>query len=279
MPAFFIMKGVKLLNLQFFGGGNSGRGRGGGGRSGGGAAGAGAVIDTQFDTLTDKQISDIIKQARTSQLSSSYHDDITQRLILEANWNGLPEVVSNAEMAKLLNSEDTIKLWRTVNNNGSKTSKQIADEFRTDPTFNTGGWGGQVYGGGIYFTSDRGDSMFYGDNRLSPITMGAVLNNRAKVIHASDLNGPRGSAWLQQHPKAAKALGLLPAGRSTFYKPPSGGSRYDTEETARTALAMAMGYNVVRNDVGLNIGLNMQYYTVLDRSAVTIGTKNFYTRQ
>ena len=122
--------------------------------------------------------------------------------------------------------------------------------------------GGQLYGGGLYFTSSLRGSKCYGDrNRVHPSnTIGAVLNKKARVVSMDDLEGTLGASWLRKHPAAAKAMGF------------TGGQTPKYRSVSYTSLAMAMGYNVVSNR---HTG-NEKYYTVLDRSALTTSKKDYY---
>ena len=80
------------------------------------------------------------------------------------------------------------------------------------------------------------------------------------------LYGTMGKNWIKQHPATAKQLG--------FYKDGMGRLRSKHSMGSYTALTMAMGYNVVKN----KHTSNETYYTVLDRSALTTSTKNYYTQ-
>ena len=241
-------------------------GRGSGsGRSGGGSGRQTGPI--RLDTMNDAQLSSFVQQAFGGQLPPGFHDDPTQRLIYAAGWNGTPEVVTAAQAEAMARKRGAVALYRTVNDDigpgrSGKTSSQILDELRTDTTFSTGGWGGQVYGGGVYFSDKMSGSKQYGRRGSNPKTMGAVLNDKAKVVSASDLSGSLGASWVRSHPQAASRLGCSLTA--------SGGVR--ATAGARTAMAMAMGYNVVKN----NAYGREHYYTILDRSALTTSTKDYY---
>ena len=236
-------------------------GRGSGsGRSGGRSSGP-----VRLDTMNDTQLASFVQQALGAQLPPGFHDDPTQRLILAAQWNGAPEVVSSTAAEAMARKRGAVALYRTVNDNPTtgQSSQQIADGFRTDTTFSTGGWGGQVYGGGVYFSDKLAGSKNYGRQRSGPpTTMGAVLNDKAKVVSASDLSGSLGASWVRAHPQAASQLGVRLGS--------SGGVRANAGSL--TSMAMAMGYNVVKN----NTYGREHYYTVLDRSALTTSTKDYY---
>ena len=244
------------------GGRGSGSGRSGGGRTSG---------PIRLDTMSDAQLSSFVQQAFSGQLPASFHDDPTQRLIYAAGWNGTPEVVTAAQAEAMAKKRGAVALYRTVKDNPStnQSAQQVADVFRTDTTFSTGGWGGQVYGGGVYFSDNLAGSKAYGRRiHNPPVTIGAVLNDKAKVI--SDVNlrgaGSIGEAWVKAHPKAAKALGCSLN---------ASGSGVRASNGALTSMAMAMGYNVVRNEFS-GSRAREHYYTILDRSALTTSTKDYY---
>ncbi len=221
--------------------------------------------------MSDTNLAAFIRQAMKATLPSGYHDDITQRLILAAKWNEKPEVVPSDQTEAMAKKRGTVALYRTVNNNSLHriTADSIADDFRTGDVFNTGGHGGQIYGGGAYFSSSLRGAKVYGyrSPNNTPNTIGAVLNQKAKVIAMKDLEGTAGANWIKSHPASARRLG--------FYKDSSGRTRAKHSRGSYTALAMAMGYNVVSNKVGSR----ETYYTVLDRGAVTTSDKNYYSQR
>lgn len=238
-------------------------GRGSGsGRSGGGGGGrpAGPI---RLDAMSDARLASFIQQSNSAQLPPGYRDDPTQRLILAAQWNEQPQIVSSAQAEALARKRGAVALYRTVNDDhrySGKSSQQIADEFRTGAQFQASGHGGQAYGGGAYFSNSHRGSQGYGYGSAS--TIGAVLNDKARVIDASALDGSTGISWIQSHPTAARALGV--SVRS---------GRVQGASTSKTAMAMAMGYNAVSN----NVGAREKYYTIFDRSILTTSTKNYYT--
>jgi len=214
--------------------------------------------------MSDAQLASFVGNAMRIHLPAGFHDDITQRMILAANWNDKPEVVPSAQAEADAKKRGAIVLYRTNRTNPYFTGQQYSDRFRDDGKFSTGGAGGQMYGGGLYFSSSLSGSKRYGDrNRVNPSnTIGAVLNKKAKVVSMDDLEGTLGKNWLRKHPAAAKAMGFsngrsIPTYRNVSY----------------TALAMAMGYNVVSNKVTST----EKYYTVLDRSALTTSKKDYYS--
>ena len=225
----------------------------------------------QLNTMDDASLSAFVGKAMNGKLPAGFHDDITQRLIISAKWNEKPEVLPASKVEAAAKKKDAVVLYRTVNYNPKlrMLSGKVADSLRTDNTFSTGGWNGQFYGGGVYFSDKLSGSKYYGNvrNGNAPTTIGAVLNGKAKVVDMTDLMGAKGMAWVKQHPAAAKALGFSVDKRR---KKPLQSAKH--QEGAYTAMAMAMGYNVVR----CKCGWNENYYTILDRSVLTTSTKDYY---
>ena len=244
-----------------------GRGSGSGRSSGGGGRPSGPI---QLERMSDTQLATFVQRAYGGQIPAGFHDDPTQRLIHAAGWNGQPEIVTATQAEAMARKRGAVALYRTVNDDvgpgrSGKSSSQILNELRTDTVFSTGGWGGQVYGGGVYFSDRLSGSKGYGHRGANPMTMGAVLNSKAKVVSASDLNGSLGANWVRSHPQAASSLGCSLTASGTVR----------ASAGARTAMAMAMGYNVVKN----NASGREHYYTILDRSALTTSTKDYYPQR
>ena len=222
----------------------------------------------ELHKMDDATLASFVQQAKKSRLPHGYHDDITQRMILSAKWNDKPEVLPFSQVEAAAKKRGAVVMYRTVNHNSflKMDSGKVADGFRLDDAFNTGGHGGQMYGGGAYFSSSlrgsKGDG--YRRNGNPPTTIGAVLNGKAKVVSRSDLEGNLGKNWVRSHPVAARQLGLS-IGNSGRLNATHGSGSY-------TALAMAMGYNVVSN----KLHSAETYYTVLDRSALTTSSKDYY---
>ncbi|MBR1553151.1 MAG: hypothetical protein IJ631_03960 [Schwartzia sp.] len=213
--------------------------------------------------MSDTQLASFVDKAMKARLPVGFHGDITQRMILAADWNDKPEVVTSTKAEAAAKKRGTVVLYRTNNPKGRTSAKNYADMLRTGSTFSTGGNGGQQYGGGIYFSNDLNGSKAYGYSSHSN-TIGAVLNKNAKVVAMSDLQGSMGSNWLHQHPVSAKKLGFTTNRYGVVQKKYGMGSY--------TALAMAMGYNVVSS----RVGGGEKYYTVLNRGVLTTSTKDYW---
>ena len=222
----------------------------------------------ELHKMDDATLATFVQKAMGSRLPAGYHDDITQRMILSAKWNEKPEILPFNQVEAAAKKRGAIVLYRTNSTSGRTTAKQYSDAFRTADVFSTGGGGGQQYGGGAYFSDKLSGSKAYGygwRSKNPPNTIGAVLNKNAKIVNMDDLQGSMGRAWINAHPKAARKLG--------FSKDRYGNLTTKYRKGSYTALAMAMGYNVVRN----RVSGGEHYYTVLDRSAVTTSTKDYFS--
>ncbi|MBR2215967.1 MAG: hypothetical protein IJ849_09445 [Selenomonadaceae bacterium] len=255
----------------------AGRGRTGGAGGGGGKGGGGPV---NLSAMSDSQLASFNDNALQANLPNDQYDSYTQRLINAAGWNDKPDVLPDAQVRSLARKKGAMVVYRTLKDDAktSKSAAQIAGDFQQGNANNIGGWGGQAYGGGHYFASTLNESKSYG-NRGS-YTMAGVLNSKAKVVNMSDLRGVKGETWLDAHPNAAKSLGFTkkigggwtPASRGKRTIPGTNGKQSNLGDNAYTSLAMAMGYNVVQN----NLSKRLNYYTVMDRSVVSVSDKNYY---
>ena len=117
--------------------------------------------------MDDASLSTFVTKAMSAKLPSGFHDDITQRLIYSAKWNDKPEVVPASKAEAAAKKQDAVVLYRTVNYNPKlkMLSSKVADSLRTDDAFSTGGWSGQYYGGGVYFSDKLSGSKYYGNVR------------------------------------------------------------------------------------------------------------------
>lgn len=231
--------------------------------------------------MTDGELGDFINDSLNVDLPKEFYDDITQRMIYLAGWNDKPEVVSTRKLKQLAKNATDDVLYRTVKEfrqNGqtiATVDSVVADILDSDIN-NTAGWGGQAYGGGMYFSDYIDGSRAYGGTKKFTRTIAAVLNQKAKIVRMEDLQGEMGADWVKKHPKAAKKLGLSVntwGGVSSSVHTFNNG-KTDVWDGAYTAMAMAMGYNGVKN----NVGRGEHYYTIFDRSIWTTDKKDYFTK-
>jgi hypothetical protein len=216
--------------------------------------------------LSDKELASHITKAMKVKMPEHLNaKDPTQRLVYLAGWNGKPKVVSSQQVEKMAKEKDAVMLYRTLNSNSNQTADQIADSIRTSDVFKTAGNGEHTYGGGMYMADNLGSSKGYGYTP-NPNTMGAVLNENAKMVSMDDLKGELGKKWMKEHPAAAKAMGLRIEKNMILYTNPF---ESWNDQDGYTMMAMMMGYNVVYNK-------GYGYYNILDREVLTTSQKNYY---
>lgn len=110
-----------------------------------------------------------------------------------------------------------------------------------------------IHGDGLYFSDSLSGSKAYGDHTGQ--TVGAVLNSKARVISETQLRQDY-DAFVKSHPQARKALGF---------------AKSHSTHDSYSQFALIRGYNVISSDQYSN----ETYYTVLDRSALTMTNKRY----
>lgn len=202
---------------------------------------------------TDHDMAVVNGKAKRKAMPSNMYDSPTQRLINQLDLHDKPEIVTSAKLQQMAKKPGAVVLYRTLADGQGMTSSAIAQDMLKGSKNNIGGWGGQAYGGGLYFAKDYNDSKWYGNGPSASYTVAAVLNSKAKVITAQKLKS-QGRAFLQSHPEFAKSIGYTGGGIST---------------TLLSPVALAMGYNVIDHQNG-----HYGYHTILDRSVITTDGKN-----
>lgn len=261
------------LYLQFFGG----RGASSASGSGGGSAASVAAVTSQNNNVTSNSEAQADDTTQAQAMGASYDqfmamsDDDKADYIDQAIQGGVPVFLANNDFQKFLyNSgmndkpqfvdDSTLdkmngtEVFRTVNNvydrqhDISFSADQIAAQVTKGSVTRVSDTGGSVYGRGIYFASDYGDSVAYGNTR-GDIKRTAVirgkLNSNARVIsHSAASNGMYKE--IKSHSKLGKSL-----------------SRMDNA-SAVSMYALAKGFNVITS--------GHSYINVLNRNAVTMSS-------
>ena len=213
---------------------------------------------SKINALSDSEFASLVYSAIGIQMPNMLSDvaDPTQSFVFAAGLNEKPLVLDTVEFNQFLkdnNIPSSEIMSRSVNGitytnadgtNIKLTADQILDTSMYSRLNYIGGKvGGQVYGAGTYFEQNGGHSTGYGGT-----TVNAVLNPAtAKVIKMSDLNS-KWSRFAISHPQTAIAIDRLTNGRSS---------------KAISLKALAMGYNVVREDSN-----SYPYHNVIDRRAL-----------
>ena len=199
--------------------------------------------------MTDKELCDLISEARKIVLPENHYDSLGQRMVMLLNWNDLPEVITASEMDR-----ETRKpaLYRTIQGCESKgiTAPQLKDDLLTGSVINLGGWGGRMWGNGIYFTEDFNYSRSFAETE-DALTVRAVFNGKEKIVDERELFFHIAPDFLKAHPKFAKAVNAV-----LLIIPPD----------LYAPIAMLTGYNVIS---GKDYG-KYKVYSVLNRGVLKI---------
>lgn len=259
-----------ILDLQFFGGrgaSSASSGSGGGGGSGNitsqnntvtsndeaqaddttQAQAMGASYDA-FMAMSDDDKADYIDQALQGGVPVFLANNDFQKFIYNSGMNDKPQLVSDAT----LDSMNGTEMFRTVNNvydsrhDISFTADQIAAQVTKGSVTRVSDTGGSVYGRGIYFADNYGDSVAYGNTRGDVKRTAVIrgkLNSNARVIsHSAASRGMYNE--IHSHSKLGRSL-----------------SRMDNA-SAVSMWALSKGYNVITS--------GHSYLNILNRNAVTM---------
>lgn len=226
---------------------------------------SGYTLD-DFKQFNDRQMSDLVDWAETQMnLPGNLHDDPTQRLIHALGVDQPMDNIGGRALQKYVDAGATV-LYRGLDGstrNGVYTDADtIADSIRSGNQFNTGGWGGQAHGGGMYMTDVYRGTKYYGTQHV----IGAVFNSKANHIDGQSLIS-KADAWLKSHPSMKWKLARI-ANVST--SAPTSTLLNSYGYRARSIAALAMGYTSISDDVGG--GEN--YYVILDRSTLSTSKYN-----
>nr|DAH39037.1 MAG TPA: hypothetical protein [Caudoviricetes sp.] len=207
--------------------------------------------------MDDQQLHDFLVNVDKTDVPAFLNSVHLQKMLYALGMNDKPEIVDSATMKKLMSGPNAPEMiYRTVNGAtvaGSYFSAKDMCDMLTDGDLTYVGNG--VYGDGLYFSSDKSGSKAYGwggDTR----TVGAIFNSKAKMITKNQLNSLYDN-FVKTHPESQKALG--------FAKSKSG------RHSSLSQFALVMGYNVIVTPRGGS----EKYYTVIDRSALTM-TRDAY---
>lgn len=214
-----------------------------------------------FNKLSDDDMAAIIQEI--DQYESD--DDLkwrhlrptdTQRFFNQIGWaDEKPQVLSETAYEAARAAAGAKSLYHTDNPYGSYTTTAMMKQFRTATQYLSGGF----HGDGTYLAEQAWDSWNYGDHSTA-IQQKMFLNRYAKVIQEIDLN-TRFYAWQDSHPKAARALNCMSQGYALKNSRNGRGSN----DGSMSVFAAMLGYNVIQCG---------DYYTVLNRKAVTVSQKH-----
>lgn len=178
-----------------------------------------------------------------------------QKMIYALGMNNKPEIISQQEFDDMtvnapFGSGQPV-LYRTVNDttltgNVPMSARQMQQQFlKGDLTY----IGNGIHGDGLYFSDSKSGSRAYGRGGGRSAMVAGVLNKNARPITEAKLKSEY-NKFIKNHPRSRRALGFA---RSHSYN------------DSMSQFALIRGYNVI---VSKQLG-NENYYTVLDRSAIS----------
>lgn len=181
----------------------------------------------------------------------------TQRFFNQIGWaDEKPTILDDKAYEAARKAAGAKSLYHTDAPYGSLSTQRMLKQFRQGTQFLSGGY----HGDGTYLAEMSWDSWGYGGGEPTARQQKMFLNSYAKVIQERDLD-QRFSAWQSSHPKAAQAMKFMGQG----YAPKSKSRRSGTTAGAKSVFAAMLGYNVIQSG---------DYYTLLNRKAVTVSKKH-----
>lgn len=201
-----------------------------------------------FMAMSDDQKADAISKLASQDVPAFLANNDFQKFTYNLGLNDKPQLVDDS----VLDTMNGTELFRTVNSVNDTQNRMkwdadtIASQIQRGSVTRVSDSGGSVYGRGIYFADDYGESVLYGNNNgniKKTAVVRAKLNSNAKVINYSTAtSGVRNE--ISRGTKLGKAL-----------------QKCDSASQA-SIYAMAKGYNVIHSGGG--------YYNILSRNAVTM---------
>jgi hypothetical protein len=206
---------------------------------------------TQADlqTMSDQELHDFLIAADKIDIPDFLNSDThLQKMTYALGLNDPPTIVSDAQLQQLIRNGAT-PIYRTVNDTKIHgvpfTSKDICDMMlEGDLTYHGNG----IHGDGLYFSNSFSGSRSYGYGNYK--TMTGVLNSNARIVSETKLRSEY-DAFVKSHPATRRALGF---------------AKSRSSHDSMSQFALIRGYNVIVS----NVGGGENYYTVLDRRALTM---------
>lgn len=177
----------------------------------------------------------------------------TQRFFNQIGWADEKPVVLDEKAYETARTAAGAKsLYHTDAPYGNLSTQRMLDQFRKGTQYLSGGY----HGDGTYLAELSWDSWGYGGGERTARQQKMFLNKHAKIIQERDLD-QRLNAWQTSHPKAWYALRHIGQGYGSRASLKAGGSFAG----AKSVFAAMLGYNVIQSG---------DYYTLLNRKAVTV---------
>lgn len=231
--------------------------------------------------MDDATLTALVQRAQRATIArDGRQDTIVQRIadILGISANQ-PESVSQEALAQYrgqANGAGTI--YRTINDAGNKTGRQIAHELTSSNDYGLNFGGGRVFGCGLYFAGSgvqaRGnnlgafESSLYGSSSEGAYTIEARFKPGARIAGNWDITGPQGQAWAKSHAGALRSMGLKVDSQGNVT-----GNHGTSSADVKTIMALCMGYDAYRNTDSTT-----PYFTVFNRGVLQVARGNKYDR-
>ena len=204
----------------------------------------------KFMAMSDDEKADFIDANIKQGVPAHLAQNDFQKFVYNSGMNEKPDVVDDATLDTMTGTE----IFRTVNNvydsrnDLSYNADQIAKQVMAGRVTRVSDNGGSVYGRGIYFADNYGDSAGYGNttgNVKKTAVIRGKLNNNAKVI-----NYYTASSAVKKEISSGSKLG------KTLKK---------CDSASQVSIyAMSKGFNVISN--------GSTYLNVLNRNAITMSS-------
>lgn len=212
-----------------------------------------------FNKLSDDDMADILTEI--DQYESD--DDLkwrnlrlsdTQRFFNQIGWADEKPVVLDEKVYETARTAAGAKsLYHTDAPQGNLSTQRMLDQFRKGTQYLSGGY----HGDGTYLAELSWDSWGYGGGERTARQQKMFLNKHAKIIQERDLD-QRLHQWQTTHPKAWQALRHIGQG---YASKTSLKGRNGSTAGSKSVFAAMLGYNVIQSG---------DYYTLLNRKAVTV---------
>lgn len=259
-----------VLDLQFFGGRGASSASGSGVGSSGNVASATNNVtsnseahadDTtqaqsmsasydQFMQMSDDDKADFIDQTVAQGVPVFLANNDFQKFLYNSGMSDKPQLVDDSTLDKMNGTE----VFRTVNNvydrrtDISYSADQIGMQVTKGSVTRVSDTGGSVYGRGVYFADNYGDSVAYGnskgDVKRTAVIRGKLNSNARVISHSAASNGMYKE--IKSHSKLGRSLAKM------------------DNASAVSMYALAKGYNVITSGHG--------YLNILNRNAVTMSS-------
>lgn len=215
------------------------------------------VTQADLAKMDDKELHDFLIDVNKTDIPAFLNQIHLQRMLYAMGMNDKPEIVSQQEFDDMtVNApfgSGMKMLYRTVNDttiNGVPFTSDDCCDMLTDGDLTFVGNG--IHGDGLYFSDSLSGSKMYGNSTGK--TVAAVFNSKARVVDERKLQKEYDS-FVKSHPQTRKALGF---------------ARSKSSHDSLSQFALIRGYNVISSDQ-----YGETYYTVIDRSALTMTRKRY----